>query len=145
MSVVEVPENETDKRASQGPSLSLSLHPSTQPLAGVEYRTLWVMAKMFGRSTIRYGALVVEDSFANPFGINESETISDAAAERTSNLDPEKLLVSSSSQEEILPPCDGGRQAWACLLGAATVESLIWGMYSPRFLNLFLTSLQDFH
>jgi hypothetical protein len=122
MSDYEVLQDRTmEKRASQPPSLQLS----TQPLVKVDpvgYHALWARAKMLGRSATKKGSLVIENSFLTPVCINESESSWYGDAEQTSEPDPE---------EENLPPFDGGRRAWACLLGAATIEGLIWGMYPP--------------
>jgi hypothetical protein len=118
----EEPHNQTmDKRASQALSLQLSI----QPLVNVDpvrHRTLWARAKMLGRSATKKGSLVIENSIPTPVCINESESSWYGEAEQTSEPDLEV---------ENLPPCDGGRRAWACLLGAATIEGLIWGMYPP--------------
>jgi hypothetical protein len=131
MSSHEVPQNQTmDKRASQ----ALSLQLPTQPLVKADPvgdRTLWAMAKMIGRSATTKGSLVIENSFPSPVGINESEYSQCGYPEQTSEPDPEETVFSSNSQEENSPPCDGGRRAWACLLGAAIIEGLIWGMYPP--------------
>ncbi len=137
-----------DNRASQAPSHTLSLHPSTQALVSIEQfgdHTLWVMAKMLGRSITKKGALIIEDSFANPFGIDVVEFSSHVNPEQTSEPDREKRLASSDAHKKTLLPCDGGRRAWACLLGAATVESLIRGTYPPLLFDLSLTSTQVFH
>jgi len=137
MSSHEVPQNQTmDQRASQ----ALSLQLSTQSLVKVDpvrYRTLWARAKMLGRSATKKGSLVIENSFPSPVGIDESESCLYNDAKQTSEPDPEE-------DEEKFPPCDGGRRAWACLLGAATIEGLIWGMYPPWFCDLILTYHQVF-
>lgn len=115
-----------DKRSSQAMSIQLS----TQSLARVGpsgRRTLWAMAKMFGNSVTRKGSLVIENSFPNPFGINEPEPSSEATAEETSESDPGKSVPVVRMLEEKIPPCDEGHRAWACLLGAATIEGLMWG------------------
>jgi hypothetical protein len=122
LSSYEVVQNHTmDKRASQG----LSLQVPTQPLVNVDpvrYRTFWARAKRLGRSATKKGSLVIENSIPTPVCTNKSESSWYGDAEQTSEPDPEV---------ESLPPCDGGRRAWACLLGAATIEGLIWGMYPP--------------
>jgi hypothetical protein len=122
MSSYEVLQNQTmDKRASQALSLQLSTQPLTK-VGPVGHRTLWARAKMLGRTATREGSLVIENSFPSPVCVNKSESSWYGKAEQTSESDTE---------EENLPPCDGGRRAWACLLDAAIIEGLIWGMYPP--------------
>ena len=115
-----------DKRASQ----ALSLQFSTQALVRMELpdrRTLWEMAKMLGSSATRKGSLAVERSFPNPFGIHEPASPTVVASAQTLDHDPEKNVPCSETPMDCLPPCDRGRRAWACLLGAAAIEGLMWG------------------
>ena len=52
-----------------------------------------------------------------------------ASAESTNTLDFDRLLsddVSEASSTD-LPPIDGGRAAWTCLLGCWLIEAMIWG------------------
>lgn len=70
--------------------------------------------------------MVIENTFPSPVGIDESGSSLYDDAEQASELDPEE-----EEEKEKFPPCDGGRRAWACLLGAAIIEGLIWGMYPP--------------
>jgi len=121
------PRQTGDKRASQALSIS-----STQALTRMEppsNQTLWAMAKLLGSSATRKGSLVIEHSFPNPFGINEPGLPSTVASAQHSDYDPEKRGPGSESSEDHLPPCDGGRRAWACLLGAASIEGLMWGVF----------------
>jgi hypothetical protein len=83
------------------------------------------MTKLLGRSATRQGSLSVVNGFPNPFGINEPESTPDIT-EQASESDPEKIPV-TTSEEDTLPPCDGGRRAWAFLLGAATIEGFMGG------------------
>ncbi|KAE9364850.1 MFS general substrate transporter [Stipitochalara longipes BDJ] len=95
---------------------------------------------MLGSSATRKGSLVIENSFPNPFGINEPERSVCVASARTSEYDPEKCLPDTNISEVSLPPCDGGRRAWACLLGAATIEGLMWGF--PMTFGVFQSYFQ---
>jgi hypothetical protein len=90
--------------------------------------TLWAMAKMLGSSATIKGSLVLENSFPNHFGINELQTSPEVTIEPTPGTDPEKNVTVS---QEKLPPCDGGHRAWACLLGAAAIEGIMWGKLDP--------------
>jgi hypothetical protein len=129
MTSLEVPGNRTDKRASRALSVELSIR-SMVRIVPPGTRTLWAMAKMLGNSATRKGSLVIENSFPNPFGINELEFPPDITSKQASELDPEKAASSTGIQKEKIPPCDSGRRAWACLLGAATIEGLMWGMFA---------------
>jgi hypothetical protein len=93
------------------------------------HRTLWAVAKMLGKSAKSQSPSVIENGFPTPFGINEPEPPPEVI-EQSLESDPEKSLPVIKSRKDIhhLPPVDRGREAWACLLGAATVEGLMWGM-----------------
>lgn len=106
----------------QMPATSLARVPSG-------HLTLWAITKLLGRSATRKGSLVVENGFPNPFGINEPES-SPNIIEQPSESDPEKTVPVAKSEENALPPFDGGRRAWAFLLGAATIEGFMWGKRS---------------
>ncbi|PMD60380.1 MFS general substrate transporter [Hyaloscypha bicolor E] len=95
---------------------------------------------MLGNSATRKGSPVIENSFPNPFGINEPEFPPDVTSKQASELDPEKAISSTGIQKEKVPPCDSGRRAWACLLGAATIEGLMWGF--PMTFGVFQSYLQ---
>jgi hypothetical protein len=130
MTSLEVPGNQTtDKRASHALSIEMSIR-SIARIVPPGSRTLWAMAKMLGSSATRKGSPVIENSFPNPFGINEPEFPPDVTSKQASELDPEKAISSTGIQKEKVPPCDSGRRAWACLLGAATIEGLMWGMFA---------------
>ena len=43
--------------------------------------------------------------------------------------DDSELGASVPSTRPSLPPVDGGRQAWAYLLSATVLETLVWGEY----------------
>jgi hypothetical protein len=130
MAGLEVPGNQTtDKRASRALSVELPIR-SMARIVPPGTHTLWAMAKMLGNSATRKGSLVIENSFPNPFGINEHEFPPDITSKQASELDPEKAASSTGIHKEKTPPCDSGRRAWACLLGAATIEGLMWGMFA---------------
>jgi hypothetical protein len=118
----------TDKRASQ----ALSIQLPTQAMIRIGppgNHTLCAVAKMFGSPATTKGSLVIENSFPSPFGINEPEGSKAGGAVCTLESDPEKSLRVEGAVEGKLAPCDGGRRAWACLLGAAMIEGLLWGTY----------------
>jgi hypothetical protein len=128
MASLDVPNNYTaDKRASQALSAELSIQTMARIDSPVN-RTLWAMAKILGNSATRKGSLVIENSFPNPFGINEPECLPDVTSQPASESDPEKATSSTESHKKP-PPCDGGRRAWSCLLGAAIIEGLMWGSF----------------
>lgn len=87
---------------------------------------------------------MVTNGFPTPFGINEPES-SPNIIEQPSESDPEKIVPVAKSEENALPPFDGGRRAWAFLLGAATIEGLMGGnRSSSQSSYLMLTTAQDF-
>jgi hypothetical protein len=51
--------------------------------------------------------------------------------------------VESIDKDIILPSVDGGRQAWAFMLGAFMIEGLMWGKYYFPHLN-GLTNIDRF-
>jgi hypothetical protein len=106
--------------------------------------TIWAMTYSLGRSATRKGSSVVKNGFPTPFGINEPES-SPNIIEQPSETDPEKTVPVAKSEENALPPFDGGRRAWAFLLGAATIEGLMGGnRSSSQSSYLMLTTAQDF-
>jgi hypothetical protein len=120
---------------------------SVTSLAGVDpggSLTLWALTKTLGRSATKKGSLAVKNGFPNPFGINEPESPPDVI-EQAAESDPEKGTPVAKIQDGNLPPFDKGRRAWAFLLGAATIEGLMWGAYFPsRTFCLVLTNMQGF-
>jgi hypothetical protein len=42
--------------------------------------------------------------------------------------------IVNADEDILLPPVDGGQQAWAFMLGAFMIESLMWGKYLPSHL-----------
>lgn len=127
-----------DKRANQALSLQLSAQSMTR-IGPLGNRTLWAMAKILGSSATRKGSLVIENSFPNHFGINELQSCPEVTIEQTPGNDPEKKVAIS---QEKLPPCDGGHRAWACLLGAAAIEGIMWGKLDPSQAALnYITSV----
>jgi hypothetical protein len=51
--------------------------------------------------------------------------------------------VENIDKDDVLPPVDGGRQAWAFMLGAFMIEGLMWGKYYFPHLNC-LTNVDRF-
>jgi len=119
---------------------------SSTSLARVDsgaYQTLWALAKILGKSAKRQSSFVIENGFPNPFGINEPDPPPDIT-EQTPEPDLEKRPTVVKSQDNSLPPVDGGRGAWSCLLGAATIEGLMWGVYFLVVFYFVLTKSQGF-
>jgi hypothetical protein len=44
----------------------------------------------------------------------------------------------NADEDTILPPVDGGQQAWAFMLGAFMIEGLMWGKYLLSHLNYLI-------
>lgn len=125
---------------------SHSLQLSSTSLARVDsgaHQTLWAFAKVLGKSTKRQSSFVIENGFPNPFGINAPDPPPDVT-EQTSESDPEKRPTVVKFQENSLLPVDGGWGAWSCLLGAATIEGLMWAGYLLAVFYFILTKRQGF-
>ena len=45
-------------------------------------------------------------------------------------------FIVNADEDTILPPVDGGRQAWAFMIGAFMIEGLMWGKYFLSHLPL---------
>ncbi|MAD85109.1 MAG: hypothetical protein CL912_19285 [Deltaproteobacteria bacterium] len=52
-------------------------------------------------------------------------------------------FIVNADEDTILPPVDGGRQAWAFMIGAFMIEGLMWGKYFLSHLN-YLTDVNRF-
>ena len=51
--------------------------------------------------------------------------------------------IVNGNEDTILPPVDGGQQAWAFMLGAFMIEGLMWGKYVLSNVN-YLTNVNRF-
>ena len=88
-----------------------------------------------GERDIGKASTATQYGFSSPVGINKLPS-HEEEEQPIPSTDPEKpspCSTEEAAQGRRSPPYDGGRQAWAFLIGAAAIEGLMWG----RYLHLF--------
>lgn len=69
----------------------------------------------------------------------EVNRVEDVASDRSHHSEYQDTSRSSSRPEFSLPPVDGGKDAWLCLVGCFFIEALVWGEFvSSRFFQEYI-------
>jgi hypothetical protein len=101
-----------------------------------------------GRSTSRRPSAGVFES-VKPDRLDGDRPDSQVVFGSSTPIDPEtptttaapSIAGSSAAFIPALPPVDGGRKAWAFLLGATVIEVLVWGLpFSVGILHVYWTN-----